>query len=245
MWLYIALGGPMCTASSQSSTEEGSNQSPLISSVLCSRPPKGAVVRRAVVHIGQRAAYFLVGIILATPCGKHRNKGCQTLLVSRSCGGCKPSRKSAHRRLTIPSRFRHNPEMVARPVEVSPSRCVYSSSHAKWSRQRCVRGWNKAARLMFSGSGASILLYLWLLQPEHANARFSDIVSPPLTRGIMCSTANDSVENANGLRQYSQHRCARRSISYRKCREMRSDNGWRLQPKLLHYLSDGNLAQGG
>ena len=104
-------------------------------------------------------------------------------------------RYNTWRILTRPVRFIFNASTVARPVDVKPIICAWSSLQQKWSCHLCRRGLHNGTRVLSVGSGASVLLYLCPLHPEHEKARLSSSLVPPRLTGMICSTANDSVVN--------------------------------------------------
>ena len=59
---------------------------------------------------------------------------------SLSGGGCLPMRYNTWRILTRPVRFICNASTVARPVDVKPIICAWSSLQQKWSCHLCRRG---------------------------------------------------------------------------------------------------------
>jgi len=128
---------------------------------------------------------------------------------SSSAGGCNPMANNARRMFTTPGLFTCSALTVARPVGVKPTMRVKSSFHLKWSRHLCFLGLYSGTTAPSTGSGASVLVYLWALHPGQANARLSNVVSPPRLTGMMCSAENDWVAKPAGLRQYSQRPLAR------------------------------------
>lgn len=128
---------------------------------------------------------------------------------SSSAGGCNPVANNARRMFTTPGLFTCSALTVARPVGVKPTMRVKSSFHLKWSRHLCFLGLYSGTTALSTGSGASVLVYLWALHPGQANARLSNVVSPPRLTGMVCSTENDWVAKSAGLRQYSQRPLAR------------------------------------
>src|SRR5262249_7510412 len=113
--------------------------------------------------------------------------------ASLSWGGCLPMRYNTCRILTRPARFICKTSTVARPVGVKPIICVWSSLQQKCSCHLYWRGLYNGTRVLSVGSGASVLLYLCPLHPEHPKARLSSSLVPPRLTGMICSTANDSV----------------------------------------------------
>lgn len=119
-------------------------------------------------------------------------------------GGCSPIKNKTALKLHNSTLFNFNASTVARPVGVKPSIRNKSTSQQKCSSQIWILGLNSGAKLRLSESNPSILVYLMLLHPRQAKAKFSTASEPLFTCGIICSTENFEEENAAGVRQYSQ-----------------------------------------
>ena len=107
---------------------------------------------------------------------------CQSAL-----SGCSPTASSSLRTLSNSGRFICSDITVALPVVVRPTMTMKSSLHTKCRDQRWRRGLKSGTRRSVSGSVAWVLVYLYALHHGHAHARLSNDVSPPASRGWICS----------------------------------------------------------
>ena len=102
-------------------------------------------------------------------------------------GGCSPTVRNTRRKLRSSGRFRDSATTVALPMAVRPMMTMKSSLQAKCRDQRCRRGLKSGTTRPVCGSGASIFVYLCALHQGHAQARLSKVVSPPASRGRICT----------------------------------------------------------
>ena len=85
-----------------------------------------------------------------SPCAGQHARGRRT--EHHTSGGCQPALTHRRRARTIVRLFICNVATVARPQGVRPTICVLFSSQAKWSCQRCRKGWNRGVVSPVRGS---------------------------------------------------------------------------------------------
>jgi hypothetical protein len=120
-----------------------------------------------------------------------------------------PAARSNRRKLTSSGRLRCNASTVARPIAVRPMIRVKSLLHSKCSDHRWRRGLNSGTMRPVCGSRACVFVYLRALHQGHAQARLSNVVVPPASRGLMCSQWKAALVRFAGQQQYSHNPLAR------------------------------------